>query len=128
MSPSRRDKITYEQARADHEYLWDTYGPADDMTGGYEDQYDLAKLLKNPSKKTALDCYSRQIAYWFDKGPQANSGMGDTTWENINWHDFKVIDIAVRHGLISEDDSMNADFLGDLFSNRGTLLRKKKEG
>lgn len=127
MSRSPLAKVTYEQARADHEYLWNTYGPADDMTGGYEDQYDLEKLLKNPSKKTALDCYSRQIAYWFNMGPQVDNGIGETTWGNINWHDFKVIDIAVRHGLISEDDSMNADFLGDLFSNRGSLMRKKKE-
>lgn len=53
----------YNQARADHEYLWDTYAPASDMTGAYVDQDDLEKLLKNPTKKTAVECYEAQIEY-----------------------------------------------------------------
>lgn len=57
----------YDQARADHEYLW-SIGPAKDMTGGYVDQEDLALLLRSPSKATAAGCYERQIAHWFSVG------------------------------------------------------------
>lgn len=62
--------VTYEQAYEDHKYLWDFYGPASDMTGGYVDQEDLARLLASPSKATARDCLVRQITYWFDVGPE----------------------------------------------------------
>ncbi len=64
---------TYEQAYEDRQYLWQTYGPADDMTGGYVDQDDLEALLKNPSKATARACLIRQIEYWFQKGPADHS-------------------------------------------------------
>lgn len=83
---------TYEQARADHEYLWETYGPAYDMTGGYVDQEDLDKLLKRPTKATARDCYQNQIRYWFDVGPDP-ADRGDE-WKT----DPKVADIAERYG------------------------------
>lgn len=64
--------ISYEQARADHEYLW-SIGPANDMTGAYVDQDDLQKLLRNPTKATARDCYISQIEYWFQAGPDCGS-------------------------------------------------------
>lgn len=64
--------ITYEQARRDHEYLWETYGPADDMTGGYVDQRDLWELMRQPTKATARNAYAEQVRYWFQVGPDPN--------------------------------------------------------
>ena len=63
----------YEQARADHEYLWQVYAPAEDMTGGYVDQGDLSLLLRSPTKATAADVYESQIVYWFGIGPDMNT-------------------------------------------------------
>ena len=83
--------ITYEQARADHEYLWKTYAPADDMTGGYVESDDLDKLLISPTKKTARECYMEQIVYWFQKGPDPYLNDGD--WRA----DPAVKEIADRH-------------------------------
>ena len=65
--------ITYEQARADHDYLWKTYGPAEDMSGAYVDQDDLEKLLRKPTKATARQCYEDQIRYWLRQGPEKDS-------------------------------------------------------
>ena len=61
--------VNYQQALADRTYLWETYGPAYDMTGGYVDQEDLDQLLRNPTKATALRCLTSQIVYWFQVGP-----------------------------------------------------------
>lgn len=60
--------MTYEEVYEDWKYLWDI-APADDMTGGYEDQYDLERLLKKPNKQTAKYCLERQMGYWFQAGP-----------------------------------------------------------
>ena len=84
--------MTYEQARADHEYLWSTYAPADDMTGAYVDQDDLDRLLKSPTKAMARKCYMAQIHYWFDAGPDTALPLDD--WRN----DPEVAVIAERHG------------------------------
>lgn len=84
--------ITYEQARKDHEYLWGI-GEAYDMTGGYVDSDDLAKLLRKPSKVTARECYCRQIDYWFEVGPDSREANRE-----IPWDDPKVQGIAERHG------------------------------
>lgn len=84
-------KLTYAQARADHEYLWKTYGPASDMTGGYVDSDDLKKLLENPTKATARDCYAAQVTRWLTVGPETH-GVPDG-WQN----DPKVREIAIRH-------------------------------
>ena len=83
--------ITYKQARKDHEYLWGTYAPAYDMTGGYVDQNDLDRLLKAPTKITARNCYSNQIHRWFDAGPDDSTPIGD--WRN----DPVVAEIAERY-------------------------------
>ena len=88
--------ITYEQARADHEYLWDI-APAKDMTGGYVDQEDLRKLLRSPSKVTARKIYIHQIEYWFDRGPDESNGRG-----SVPWDDPKIREIAERHGIDPE--------------------------
>lgn len=82
----------YEQAREDHEYLWLTYGPAHDMTGGYVDQDDLSILLKSPTKATAADAYENQIHYWFLVGPEREL-KDDDSWQR----DSKVIEIADRY-------------------------------
>ncbi|MBS3648776.1 hypothetical protein KEU06_09180 [Pseudaminobacter sp. 19-2017] len=88
---------TYEQARTDHEYLW-AYGPANDMTGGYVDQTDLAKLLKKPTKTTARNCYIDQIEYWFQVGPDRNfQGMSK---ELIIETDPAVREIGERYGCL----------------------------
>lgn len=84
-------KVSYMQARADHEYLWSTYGPADDMTGGYVDQDDLDRLLKKPTEATARDCYADQIRYWFQRGPE----VGDP--DQIREDDELVQAIYDRH-------------------------------
>lgn len=86
-------KITYDQALADHEYLWDTYGSANDMTGGYVDQEDLYRLLRNPSKATARDCLCDQINYWFLVGPDEHQRA-----RSILQSDPIVREIAERHG------------------------------
>jgi len=127
MNSRIRAKVSYDQTRLDHDYLWQTYGPAYDMTGGYDEDRDMEMLLRNPSKSTAIECYCSRIRYWFEIGPQVNSPTGELSGGDIDWHDFKVIDIAVRHGFISEEDSMDADFLTDLYLNRSTLLRKKRD-
>ena len=63
-------KEQYLQVRKDWETLWNI-APADDMTGGYVDQNDLDELLKNPTKKTATKCMTRQIHHWFTAGPDS---------------------------------------------------------
>jgi hypothetical protein len=83
--------VSYEQARSDHEYLW-SIGPAKDMTGAYVDQNDLAKLLRNPTKATARDCYVHQIEYWFNAGPDDAPKP-----RNLMRSDPIVAEIAERH-------------------------------
>ena len=83
-------KTTYKQAKADHEYLW-SIAPASDMTGGYIDQDDLDKLLKNPTKDTARNCYIDQIVYWFEKGPEHDDLCR-------SWYlNPRLLEIAERH-------------------------------
>jgi len=84
------DTLTYAVVRADHEYLWKVYGPANDMTGGYVEEGDLARLLRAPTRATARDCYANQIAHWFHVGPETDVGGG---WRT----DPKVREIAARH-------------------------------
>lgn len=91
-------RITYDQARGDHEYLWGTYGPANDMTGGYVDQDDLNRLLKNPTKNTARKCYVDQICYFFSRG--CESANGGKPFSN----DQRAYEIAKRHGCSSDVD------------------------
>lgn len=83
--------FSYEQALADHSYLWDTYGPASDMTGGYVDQDDLAQLLRSPTKVTARECLDRQIRYWFAMGPEDGGPPVDHSDERLQ-------EIADRYG------------------------------
>jgi hypothetical protein len=99
-------RVTYEQARKDHEYLW-SIAPAEDMTGGYMDQDDLKKLLRNPTKATARECYVDQIHYWFQVGPDGTGGSrrGHGLGEGrVPWHDKKVREIAERHGIPLEEE------------------------
>lgn len=67
---------TYESVREDWEYLFETIGAADDMTGGYEDQYDLDLMLKKPTKTQAKKCMVSQIVYWFQVGPDNENTAG----------------------------------------------------
>lgn len=96
--------LGYSQARADHEYLWETYGPARDMTGGYVDQDDLAKLLQKPTKATARECYCSQIEYWFQAGPETRFGRSGGDWCT----DRRVKDIARRHHMELPPHDMRA--------------------
>lgn len=93
-------KVSYEQAREDHEYLW-SIAAAYDMTGGYTDQEDLERLLHNPTKSTARDCYVSQIIYWFQVGPTDKDGDGPT---EVPWEDPRVVEIAQRHSMMVAPD------------------------
>lgn len=87
-------RVTYEQALADHTYLWTEYGAANDMTGAYVDQDDLTRLLRSPTKATARDCLCDQIRYWFEAGPDSSSSFGRT----MDSQDQMLHEIAERHG------------------------------
>lgn len=86
----------YEQARADHEYLWSTYAAADDMTGAYVDQQDLTRLMQSPTTATATRVYESQIHYWFEKGPDMNERARRGLDECMR-DDPKIEEIADRH-------------------------------
>lgn len=92
--------MTYEQARADHEYLW-AYGEMEDISGAYVDQGDLKRLLESPNKVTARQCYESQIIAWFEIGPDKTSQGGDG-WKT----DPMVYEIAQRHNCENELDSL----------------------
>lgn len=64
----------YEEVYKDWKYLW-SIAPANDMTGGYVDQDDLKRMLKNPSKATAVYCLQRQMEYWFQAGPDGSEAI-----------------------------------------------------
>ncbi len=87
----------YDQARKDHEYLW-RFGAADDMTGGYVDSEDLDKLLRNPCKAVAADCYESQISHWFSAGCDTMK-HGRVDAQVYIDSDEGVREIAERRGL-----------------------------
>ena len=93
--------MTYAQARMDHEYLWQTYAEAYDISGAYVDQDDLARLLKTPTRAMARSCYESQIQYWFSAGPEPDCS---NRWKS----DPAVLEIAERHHC--KDDLLNLDF------------------
>lgn len=62
----------YERTYADWKYLFDTVGVAHNMTGAYQDQYDLDRLIRSPSKATAVKVMMNQMAYWFRSGIEFN--------------------------------------------------------
>ena len=84
--------LTYDQAYADHKFLWNI-SPASDMTGGYEDQRDLYKLLEKPTKLTARKCLQKQIEYWFTVGLEYSK----KTYSEIIKDNPKVEDILWRY-------------------------------
>lgn len=87
---------TYEEVYADWKTLWDI-GPASDMTGGYVDQEDLARLLRNPSKATAKRCLQSQIHYWFQKGPDTVSD-GEISAEKAIKDNSAAKKVAIKYG------------------------------
>jgi hypothetical protein len=94
-------KVTHDIAYQDRQYLW-SFSPAADMTGAYEDQYDLERLLKTPTKAMAAQCLTSQISYWFDKGTQDG---GTTQVADLLRTDPKVRAIYKRHvGMLSDDE------------------------
>lgn len=58
----------YKQVYSDWKYLFEEIGTAGDMTGTYQDSDDLAAMLANPNRKTAIECLTHQIEYWFGNG------------------------------------------------------------
>ena len=109
-------RISHEQARADHEYLW-AIAPADDMTGGYVDQEDLYRLMRCPTKATARGCYVSQIRYWFDRGPgRENIRNPDYTKMAEGYPGLRAI--ADRYGIDTAWDGSEA----------GTLEEEEEEG
>lgn len=94
-------KIAYEVAYRDHKYLW-AVGPAYDMTGGYEDQGDLDRMLKTPTKSMAVKCLSDQINYWFQRGTEEG---GIQQVERLLETDPMVRAIYERHvGMLPDTD------------------------
>jgi hypothetical protein len=91
--------MTYEQAFADHQYLW-SIDDAKDMTGAYVDQRDLERLLAAPNKATAKRCLRDQIHYWFQAGTESKGSA-----ESIAKNDPRVKQIAERHGVRWNYDS-----------------------
>jgi len=101
--------MSYKQMRADHEYIWKTYGGAYDMTGAYVDQHDLWKLLKNPTKATAEDCYHNQLRYFFQTGiDPSDLNRCNITIEDVK-NDPKIIEIANRLGMLYELDVLRSN-------------------
>lgn len=97
---------TYEQAQADHKYLW-SFGAAYDMTGGYVESDDLDLMLESPSKTTARYCYISQIEYWFSRGPgeSCDSEQAKSELKHLLETDEKVREIRARYlGSSQEDD------------------------
>ena len=84
--------MNYEQAKADHAYLW-SIAPGYDMTGGYVDQGDLVRLLASPNKATAVAVLQRQIEHWVTVGPDMTSNVLHRLDE------ARVREIAERHGF-----------------------------
>lgn len=101
-------RITYEQALSDHDYLWEI-APADDMTGGYEDQNDLARLLRSPTKATARDCLCSQIEYWFFKGPDSMTFRRLRSWRDLIPQYPRLVEIAERHDCADDDEQEGSD-------------------
>lgn len=94
-------KVAYEVAYRDHKYLWG-FGPAYDMTGGYEDQNDLARMLKTPTKSMAAKCLTSQIIYWFERGTEDG---GKQEAERLLETDSEVRAIYERHvGTLPDAD------------------------
>lgn len=94
-------KVTHEIAYRDRQYLWKLC-PAADMTGGYEDQGDLERLLKTPTKAMAAQCLSSQIDYWFRKGTEDG---GEEQVADFLRTDPHVRDIYERHvGALADDE------------------------
>lgn len=86
--------MKYEQVFKDWEYLW-AIAPAEDMTGGYVDQEDLDKLLRNPTKRVAASCLKGQIDHWFSAGPSAEDGPWN--YSELAAEYPKLLEIAERH-------------------------------
>ena len=96
--------MAYKQTFNDHCYLW-KIAPARDMTGGYVDQEDLDRMLKNPTKKQATNCLEDQIDYWFQIGPDlaiCASTQGAAPW----WRDRRVKAIARRYYMEDEQEEL----------------------
>lgn len=86
-------RMTHEVALADHKYLW-SFSPASDMTGGYEDQNDLDRMLEHPTKAMAVKCLTDQIEYWFERGTEDG---GKAQVQDLLRTDAKVRAIYQRH-------------------------------
>ena len=85
--------MTYEQVLADRDYLFDTYGPAADMTGGWVEGEYLQALLRKPTKSEAKRILCGLICYWFETGYDQ---AGDTICAP-DMTDPILQEIAARH-------------------------------
>lgn len=85
----------YEEVRKDWEILFNE-APASDMTGGYVDQMDLEKMLRNPTKRMATDCMIRQIEYWFESGVETDDPIGDR--DRLIESDEAIRNVAKKYG------------------------------
>ena len=86
--------MTYEQALEDRDYLFRTYGPASDMTGGWVEGDYLEELLRQPTKTKAKNILSGLVCYWFETGYDRNNCYDKAAPDMT---DPKLVEIAARH-------------------------------
>lgn len=86
----------YQQALKDWDTLWKV-GAAHDMTGGYVDQEDLDRLLRNPTKAMATRCLISQIHYWFQAGIETGTEQAKEAALVLAEHPH-LEPIAIRYG------------------------------
>ena len=90
-------RIAHAQAWADRQYLWETHGPAYDMSDSIED--DLDRMLARPSKRLASTLIVEQIQHWFARGPETGSLNCPSDAEIAGLlDDPRVVEIAHRYG------------------------------
>ena len=84
-----------EQARKDHEYLFDTYGHPNMDKWNDTHQSDCVKRFHaNPTAETEWQYLDSLIEYWFEEGPEDG---GPYEWESGLVDDARVWAIAERH-------------------------------
>lgn len=99
---------TYEQAKADKEYLFEI-GPPNDMMAAYDADELVEQFLSRPTKKTATDILVSMIVGWFSSGPDCYSFGGrelkmSGAQVHIDWGNPRIVEIADRYGIRDSDD------------------------
>ena len=61
-------RYKFEEVKADYEKLMDDYGTPEDMTGAFVDAERMEKVIRNPTKKNAMEYMIQVIQYGFQGG------------------------------------------------------------